>query len=213
MIPEKVFSEIIESNLSKNKRGFAIKYPLIGIFNCICYRLKTGCQYNELKEFGKPLICAGGIGNKEQLKKALQIGYSGVQMGTRFIATKECTVHEDYKNAILKAREEDIVLTDKLSGTDCAIIKTPYIEKIGARTNWLSKKLLKNSKTKYLMRTIFALTSIRKLKKASLEGISYKDFFQAGKSVSGIDKVETVEEIMKDFSTVLNEELLSGISS
>ncbi len=63
------------------------------------------------------------------------------------------------------------------------------------------------------MRTIFALTSIRKLKKASLEGISYKDFFQAGKSVSGIDKVETVEEIMKDFSTVLNEELLSGISS
>lgn len=48
MIPEKVFSKIIESNLSKNKRGFAIKYPLIGIFNCICYRLKTGCQWREL---------------------------------------------------------------------------------------------------------------------------------------------------------------------
>ncbi len=121
------------------EKKWAIKAIEADVDGLICVNSRAGGHagkinldelYNELKEFGKPLICAGGIGNKEQLKKALQIGYSGVQMGTRFIATKECTVHEDYKNAILKAREEDIVLTDKLSGTDCAIIKTPYIEKL-----------------------------------------------------------------------------------
>ncbi|MFN8576322.1 MAG: IS5 family transposase [Candidatus Sericytochromatia bacterium] len=48
MIAEKIFDSFIKPNLSKNKRGFAITYPLLGIFNCICYRLKTGCQWREL---------------------------------------------------------------------------------------------------------------------------------------------------------------------
>ncbi|MFN8576722.1 MAG: IS5 family transposase [Candidatus Sericytochromatia bacterium] len=48
MIAEKIFDSIIKPNLSKNKRGFAITYSLLGIFNCICYRLKTGCQWREL---------------------------------------------------------------------------------------------------------------------------------------------------------------------
>ncbi|HEX6864597.1 MAG TPA: nitronate monooxygenase, partial [Thermoanaerobaculia bacterium] len=51
----------------------------------------------ELADFGVPVVCAGGIGDEEDFVQALRMGYAAVQMGTRFIATTECTAHEDYK--------------------------------------------------------------------------------------------------------------------
>ena len=61
----------------------------------------------ELSDLGVPLICAGGIGSEVELNAALEIGYDGVQMGTRFIATDECTTPQDYKDAIVNASEEE----------------------------------------------------------------------------------------------------------
>ena len=54
-------------------------------------------------------------------------------MGTRFIATDECDSHADYKKAILDAREEDIVLTERITGVPLAVIRTPYVERIGTK--------------------------------------------------------------------------------
>ncbi len=59
-------------------------------------------MFEELSDLDVPLICAGGIGSEEELKAAMDLGYDGVQMGTRFIATNECTAPEDYKAAIVK---------------------------------------------------------------------------------------------------------------
>ena len=57
----------------------------------------------ELGDLGVPVVCAGGIGDEADFVRALRMGYAGVQMGTRFIATTECTAHADYKRAILEA--------------------------------------------------------------------------------------------------------------
>lgn len=185
-----------------------------GVDGLICVNQRAGGHagnqsietlYDELKDYGKPLICAGGVGDEQQFVQAMQMGYAGVQMGTRFIATTECQVHADYKQAILNATEKDIVLTDKLSGTPCAIIKTPYIEKLGTESSSWAKKLLKHPKTKYLMRTLYALSSVWKLKQASLKGRSYRDFWQAGKSVATIHEVESVEAIIKRFANAYAE--------
>ena len=70
---------------------------------------------STLLDLDVPLVCAGGIGDASQFVEALDLGYDGVQLGTRFIATTECHAHDDYKQAILKAVAEDIVLTDKIS--------------------------------------------------------------------------------------------------
>jgi len=72
------------------------------------------------------------------------LGASAVQVGTRFIASTEAKVEASYKDAILKAQPEDIVLTLKLSGTPAAVIKTPYVERVGLDLNPLEKFLLKD---------------------------------------------------------------------
>ena len=153
----------------------------------------------QLSNLDKPLICAGGIGTPAEYAAALKMGYSGVQMGTRFIATNECNAHVDYKAAILKAQAQDIVLTEKISGVPVSVIKTPYIEKVGTHAGPIARWLLRGSTTKHLMRTLYSLQSIWSLKRASLQGISYRDVFQAGKSVQGINQIKSVNEIVREF--------------
>ena len=158
----------------------------------------------DLTPLGKPLICAGGIGSPEAFADAIDMGYAGVQMGTRFIASKECNAHPDYKNAILNANEKDIVLTDKISGVPVSIIKTPHIERMGTKAGFIAKKLLRGRKTKHWMRMFYTLQSLVSLKKASMQGMNYKDFFQAGKSVEGIHEVKSVAEIVGEYAKALD---------
>ena len=157
--------------------------------------------FEDISTLGKPLICAGGVSQANDYQAMLKLGYSGIQMGTRFIASEECTAHDDYKQAILKATEEDIVLTDKISGVPVSIIRTPFIEKTGTRANVLSRWLLRSNRTKHWMRSFYTLQSIWKLKKAAMQGMNYKDYFQAGKSVSSIHKIITVKEIIEQITS------------
>jgi len=158
---------------------------------------------DELAELGKPLICAGGVSTASAFASAIEAGYAGVQMGTRFIATRECSAHLDYKNAILKARADDIVLSEKISGVPVSIIRTPYVERIGTRAGALARWMLRGHKTRHWMRTIYTLQSIWKLKHASLQGAHYRDYFQAGKSVSGIAAIRPAADIVSEFAAEL----------
>ncbi|MFN3430236.1 MAG: NAD(P)H-dependent flavin oxidoreductase, partial [Candidatus Sericytochromatia bacterium] len=151
----------------------------------------------ELADLGVPVLAAGGVGDGPAFKHALELGYAGVQMGTRFIATEECLAHGDYKAAILKARPEDIVLTEKISGVPVAVIKTPYIEQMGTKAGPIARRLLKGRKTKHWMRTLYTVQSLWKLKHSSLKGTGYADYFQAGKSVAGCDTVEPAGVIVR----------------
>ncbi len=153
----------------------------------------------ELADFGVPVVCAGGIGDEEDFVQALRMGYAAVQMGTRFIATAECTAHGDYKQAILEADEADIVLTERITGVPVSVIRTPYIEKVGTKAGPLARWMLQGRKTKHWMRMIYSLQSIWKLKRSSLRSFSYRDYLQAGKSVAGIEKVEPAGEIVRRF--------------
>ncbi len=151
---------------------------------------------DELGDLGVPLVCAGGIGDEHGFVKALAMGYAGVQMGTRFIATTECRVHPDYQRAILDATERDIVLTERITGVPLAVIRTPYVERIGTRAGPLARFMLRGRRTKHLMRTLYALRSMWQLKHASLEGTSSADYWQAGKSVAAIDRIEPAGAIV-----------------
>lgn len=153
---------------------------------------------SDLKKFGLPLICAGGVGSHKEFRDMLALGYEGVQLGTRFIASKECSAHSDYKEAILKAKEKDIVATDKISGVPVSIIKTPYIEGIGTEAGALAKWMLKHPTFKHYARMFYTLKSVWQLKQSNQKGSSYKDFWQAGKSVETIDSIQSVQDIMKE---------------
>jgi len=196
------------------ERRWALKAIEAGVDGLICVNQNAGghagtsaakALYEELVDLGKPLICAGGIGAPEDFREALAAGYSGCQLGTRFIATTECSSHDDYKAAIVKARPEDIVLTDRISGVPVAVIKTPYIEKVGTKAGWLTGRMLRSPRFKHWARLYFTLKSVWQLKRASLKGLNYKDYFQAGKSVGGISKVESAAEIVTEFAEALVE--------
>ncbi|MBF0351352.1 MAG: nitronate monooxygenase [SAR324 cluster bacterium] len=161
---------------------------------------------SELNDLGVPLICAGGIGDEQHFADALNLGYQGVQMGTAFIATVECNSHQDYKQAIVDATEEDIVLTDKISGVPCAIINTPSVQKMGVTAGPFSRILLKGRKTKHWMRTFYSVLSLWKFKQSTLKGKGYKDYFQAGKSVSGIHQIEPAGELIRRFAATMEEQ-------
>jgi len=77
-----------------------------------------------------PLIAAGGIYNKETAKAAFDLGADGIQMGTRFLASKECQIHENYKKAILEATQEDIVVVARFTGHPVRVIKNKLAEEI-----------------------------------------------------------------------------------
>ncbi len=160
---------------------------------------------DDIGPLGKPLVCAGGIGTPEEFAEALVMGYTGAQLGTRFIATSECTAHADYKQAIITAGEQDIVLSEKISGVPVSVIKTPYIESVGTRAGPLARWMLRGRRTKHWMRTLYSLQSIWKLKRASLQGVQYKDIFQAGKSVEGIRAICSCADIVTEYAQALND--------
>lgn len=194
-------------------RSWAEKALEHGVDGLVCVNNRAGGHagtlppeklMQELGPLGVPLVCAGGIGSEADMLDAMRLGYAGVQMGTRFIASDECRVHPDYKRAIVNAREDDVVLTDKLSGVPCSIIRTPYVDRMGTRAGLLARWMLRGRRTKRLMRAVYTVQSLWKLRRAALRGASYQAYWQAGKSVHGIHEISPATDIVKRFAAALD---------
>jgi nitronate monooxygenase len=180
-----------------------------GVHGLICVNNRAGGHAGpktpeqlmaEIGDLGKPLICAGGVGTEADFVAALKLGYAGVQMGTRFIATTECNSRQDYKQAIVDSGEKDIVLTERITGVPIAVINTPFVQRIGTRVGPISRWLFNGRKTKHWMRTFYALKGLRKMKKDSVTGSGIGEYWQAGKSVRGIDRIEPAGDIIRRFA-------------
>jgi nitronate monooxygenase len=198
----RVFHDVTE-------RKFALKGLEGGVDGLIAVNDRAGghagprsaeALLEELGDLGVPVVCAGGIGAEADFVHALKLGYAAVQMGTRFIATTECNASDDYKQAVVDAAEQDIVLTERITGVPVSVIRTPYIEKVGTRAGPLARWMLRGRKTKHWMRMIYSLQSLWKLKRSSRREFSYRDYLQAGKSVSGVTGVEPAGEIIGRFA-------------
>ncbi|HXG43989.1 MAG TPA: nitronate monooxygenase family protein [Gemmatimonadales bacterium] len=157
----------------------------------------------DLAPLGVPVVCAGGIGDAAGFLAALRMGYAGVQLGTRFIATTECRASQAYKQAILEAGEDDIVLSERITGVPVAVIRTPYVERMGLRAGPVARWMLRHRRTKHLMRTLYALRSLWQLKRASLDETGEQDYWQAGKSVAAIHAIEPAGDIVRRFAAAL----------
>jgi nitronate monooxygenase len=154
----------------------------------------------EVGDLGLPVVCAGGVGTAEDFARVLAMGYAGAQLGTRFIATPECRAAGPYKQAILEAGPDDIVLSERITGVPVSLIRTPYIERIGLKAGAVARWMLRHRRTKHLMRTIYALRSLWQLKRSSLDTSGEKDYWQAGRSVAGITSIEPAGQIVRRFA-------------
>jgi len=197
-----VYHDVVE-------RRWAEKAVAAGVDGLICVNRLAGGHAGrhtpeelrtELADFDLPLICAGGVGAPADFVRALELGYDGVQMGTRFIATEECRAHDDYKQAILRAEADDIVLTERITGVPLSVIRTPYIEQVGTRASAFGRWMLSGRRTKHWMRLIYSLRSALRLRRAALKGATSKDCWQAGRSVAGVHSIEPAGEIVRRFA-------------
>lgn len=152
------------------------------------------------------IIAAGGISTGNALHSILILGAAGASIGTSFIATDEAPVSEEYKNALINAKAEDIVMTTRLSGTPSAIINTAYAKKIGYKQSWLERKLSQNPRTKKYFKMLVQIKGMKKLEKAVKPG-NYKNIWIAGKSVQFISEILSIKNRILKIKTELTESI------
>jgi len=149
------------------------------------------------KNISIPVISAGGVGDHSTLVEIMDLGADGASVGSIFIASDEAPVSEDYKAAIVDHTEKHVVMTTKLSGTPCTVINTPYMQKIGTEQNRLEKVLNKNKRLKKWFKALTFVRGMDKLRNAAFSA-TYKTVWCAGPSISHVDSIRPISEIVKD---------------
>ena len=91
------------------------------------------------------------------------------------------------------------MLTERLTGVPVAVLDTPSVRRLGLKAGPLARFMLRGRRTKHWMRTLYALRSLWSLKRGLLRDSPERDFWQAGKSVAGIDAIEPAGEIVRRF--------------
>ncbi|MDN3667015.1 NAD(P)H-dependent flavin oxidoreductase [Algibacter miyuki] len=151
---------------------------------------------NQLSKALKiPVISAGGVGCKADIDKMISYGASGVSVGSPFIASIEAGVTDEYKQACVDYGAEDIVMTERISGTPCTVINTPYVQKIGTKQTWLESVLNKNKKLKKWVKMIRFSIGMNATKNAATKA-TYKTVWVAGPSISHTNAILPVKAIV-----------------
>ncbi len=142
-----------------------------------------------------PVIAAGGCYTGEDIVKFFQLGASGVQMGTRFVATHECDADEAFKQAYVEAKEEDIVIIKSPVGLPGRAIKNSFTEKIREKAKkafgcpYHCIKTCTPGESPYCIS--LALLNAQR-------GLLQRGFAFAGKNAHRIDKIVSVKELFTE---------------
>ena len=133
-----------------------------------------------------PVIGAGGIGDGRGITAAFALGASGIQVGTRFLASEECQIHDNYKNAVIKSKDIDTVVTGRCTGHPVQVLK-----------NKLAKEYLKLENDNASIETLEELGK-GALKKAVVDGDIENGSLMAGQISGMVKKVQSVKEIIEE---------------
>ena len=132
-----------------------------------------------------PVIAAGGIGSGKQMKAAFILGASGVQIGTVLLASTECPIHENYKEAVVKARDSSTVVTGRIGGTPVRILKNP-----------MSREYIKKEKEGASLEELEVYT-LGALRKAVKEGDVKNGSLMAGQVSAMVKEIRPVKDIIE----------------
>lgn len=139
-----------------------------------------------------PVIASGGIADGRGILAALSLGAEGVEMGTRFIATKECIAHSAYKDAVVRGQETETVVIKRTLGAPGRVLPSPWVERILAEE-------VKGA----TMEQLFPLISGERNRHAIIEGKLEEGFAWVGQSMGLIHSAPSVAELF--------EELMQGV--
>lgn len=133
-----------------------------------------------------PVIAAGGIGDGRGVAAAFMLGASGIQIGTRFLVSNECTIHENYKSAIIKSKDIDTVVTGRSTGHPVQVLK-----------NKLAREYLNLEGKNATMEELEDMGR-GALKKAVKDGDIEQGSLMAGQIAGMISKKQSAREIIEE---------------
>ncbi|MDD6614494.1 MAG: enoyl-[acyl-carrier-protein] reductase FabK [Lachnospiraceae bacterium] len=136
-----------------------------------------------------PVIAAGGIGDGRGFAAARMLGAEGVQMGTRFLTSRECVIHPNYKERVLKAKDIDTVVTGRSTGHPIRCIR-----------NKMTREYLAGEKAGLGFEELETLT-IGGLRKAVQEGNVDQGSLMAGQIAGMVNKEQTCQEMIEEIMT------------
>lgn len=142
-----------------------------------------------------PVIAAGGIADGRGMLAAFSLGAVGVQIGTRFVCSNECSVHDNYKNAIIGAKDRDAIVTGRILGAPVRGLK-----------NKLTREFERLEENK-ASREEFELFGLGALRRAVVEGDTKNGSVMAGQISGMICDIKSCDEIIKDLIREYNENL------
>ncbi|KGL46778.1 2-nitropropane dioxygenase [Listeria newyorkensis] len=140
-----------------------------------------------------PVIAAGGIGDGRGIAAAFALGAQGVQIGTRFLATDECPVHENFKLACLKAKDRDTVVTGRRNGAPVRSIKNKMI------------KEYQRLEDENVDRDVLEELTLGSLRKAVQEGDTENGSVMAGQITGMITEIKPVDALIQEMMTQATE--------
>lgn len=146
-----------------------------------------------------PVISAGGVGTSLELNNMMSLGAAGVSVGSLFIASEESDVSPSYKEACVNYGAQDIVSSNKLSGSQCTIINTPYVQKIGTQQNGLERFFNNNKRLKKWFKAFTFYKGMKKFEDAAFSA-TYKTVWCAGPSIEHTKAIRPISEIVKDLT-------------
>lgn len=146
-----------------------------------------------------PVIAAGGIGDGRGLAAALALGASGVQMGTRFIATKESAMHDEYISAVLRSTDHSTLIVGRSLNKIRRVLPTPYI-----------KQVIQKEKEGFTLDQYADLTSEVHHVKAAVEGKLTEGFINGGQIAGLIEDVPTVHQLITRMISEAKHQLEKG---
>ncbi|MGN0155603.1 MAG: NAD(P)H-dependent flavin oxidoreductase [Lachnospiraceae bacterium] len=150
----------------------------------------------QANELGVPLIAAGGIYTREDMEHCKNLGAAGVQLGTRFVTTKECDASDAYKQAYIRAKKEDIVIVKSPVGLPGRAIKNEFLERVAQGERFMRgcRQCIKTCDPKT------APYCITEALINAVEGRLKEGLIFCGSNAYRANKIETVADIMEEFA-------------
>ena len=145
-----------------------------------------------------PVLAAGGIGDGRGVAAALMLGAKGVQVGTRFLVANECTIHENYKQRVLKAKDIDTIVTGRRLGHPVRGLKSP-----------VTRRMQDLEYSADFTAEEFEKLGVGAMRKAAREGDEQNGSFMCGQIAGLIHKEQPAAEIIREMFAEA-EELLKG---
>lgn len=195
----KVFCDVVDLKFAKKVEGLNAD-AIIAVNNEAGGHRGPQSPEKLIKELSAqcsiPIISAGGVGCKADIDEMLSYGAVGVSVGSPFIASNEASVTEEYKQACVDYGAEDIVVTERISGTPCTVINTPYVQKIGTKSPWIENLLNKNRKLKKWVKMIRFSIGMKATKNAAQKA-TYKTVWVAGPSIEYTKEILPTKTIVE----------------